>query len=844
MTDRSAEDPLEAFGLDGEADTTDGEEPWLGELARALEEPELGSVGPYELLDEAGRGGQGTVFKARQTSTGRLIALKRLIDGPFARPAARRRFEREVEVVARLSHPGVISVLGLDEVDDVPILAMPWVEGQRIDTWAAGLTGPGRTERVLRCVLRLCEALEHAHGHGVLHLDLKPSNILVCEGDRPVVLDFGLAQLDGGDRSLSRTDVLVGTLEYASPEQLRGSRASLDVRSDVYSLVVVLYQLLCGEPPFDFDGGVGAALAAQEAERYPRPSPRLRSVPRLLGRELDAIVAKGLAVDRSHRYSNVAALAADLNAALSGGAVVAHPPSAPYRALVFARANRTLVTSVALAFVALAAFAIQARVQANRLELEREREAAARAAADAAELEARNEAVSRNIMLGFLFNWVFEGPFVVNPETSMTVAEVFDSASKQADRYFAQLPDVEAEFRSRIGGAWKRIGDFDRARAEIERGLEVVGDDARVRAQLHYELGTLAQAQVDFPTAREHFEQALEGVESMYLEDRLQLYLEFATLLAAAGEFEGSLELYRTALAYAEQERERVIVIDSRRGIGLVYARMRYYDAAREMYVAALEEARALETPSLVLESKLVASLADLEQADGHLEQSERYSRESLEIELERYGEGHPLTVAARGDLGDVLTDLGRLEEGRVQLELAVAGSEALREPGSLITAIHRTRLCENQLLRGELEGLADAIEEDHRRFSSNLGPESTWALQTENLALALAYLEGRLDKHQALRAEIRERTGPDKAVRVLADYDRTRALVLWSNGRQAEGRALLEEAYAAIEANTDDLESALHMRTRKDAFPLSAWGAEDAVQWLDELRLRVTSDS
>src|SRR5688572_26532464 len=150
-----------------------GSDDWV-ELVRAAETPEaLGFLGPYQLVAEAGRGGQGVVYRAQQPGTGRTIAVKRLLAGKLASPAALRRFEREIEASTALNHPGIVTVYAADVVDGAPVLTMEWVEGVPITTWARGRP---RTE-VLRCFLLVCDAVQHAHQRGVLHRDLKPSNV-------------------------------------------------------------------------------------------------------------------------------------------------------------------------------------------------------------------------------------------------------------------------------------------------------------------------------------------------------------------------------------------------------------------------------------------------------------------------------------------------------------------------------------------------------------------------------------------------------------------------------------------------------------------------------------------
>jgi serine/threonine protein kinase len=295
------------FGFDSEA--------WLANARGAESAPELGHLGPYELLAEAGRGGQGVVFRARQPGTGREIALKRLLAGSFASATARRRFEREVEAVTALNHPGIVTVYGVDVAEGSPLLAMDWIEGEPVTAWAAGRA----REEVLALFLSVCNAVQHAHQRGVLHRDLKPSNVVVDPSGRPRVLDFGLAKLasDPG-ASVSKSGEFVGTPAYAAPEQWRGEE--IDARADVYSLGALLFEMLTGRRAVEGEGI--RALAQAELRSVPRPSSLVRSIPR----ELDAIVLQALASEREARYQSVDALSGDVRRYLAGQAVLAHPP--------------------------------------------------------------------------------------------------------------------------------------------------------------------------------------------------------------------------------------------------------------------------------------------------------------------------------------------------------------------------------------------------------------------------------------------------------------------------------------------------------------------------------------
>ena len=274
-----------------------------------------GHIGSYELQEEVERGGQGIVFRAREVGTDRVIALKRLHGGSFAAAGSRLRFLREVETAASLDHPGIVTVYGMDVVDGAPLLSMEWIDGVPATDWARGRD----PQAILELFARVCDAVQHAHARGVLHRDLKPSNILVDANDQPHVLDFGLAKsfapedvADG--RGLTRSGELFGTPAYASPEQLSADDARLDERTDVYSLGVLLYEMLAGRSPYGEWSNLPELLRKVDRAAIPAPS----SVDPRLDGAVDAILATALARRPAERYRTVSALVEDVRRASCG----------------------------------------------------------------------------------------------------------------------------------------------------------------------------------------------------------------------------------------------------------------------------------------------------------------------------------------------------------------------------------------------------------------------------------------------------------------------------------------------------------------------------------------------
>lgn len=314
-------------------------------------------VGRYRILRSLGAGGMGTVYEAEQDQPRRSVALKLMRDALSSRQALRR-FEFEVEVLARLRHPGIAQVYEAGTVEiagcATPFFAMELVcDARSITEFAAE-----RSLSLGECVelfARVCDAVQHGHQNGVIHRDLKPANLLIDASGQPKVIDFGIARSTGSDLTLTtlrtRAGELLGTLGYMSPEQCDADPGAIDTRTDVYSLGVVLYELLCGEPPYDLSGLTIAAATRVIREQLPRPPAAAR---RELRGDLEAILLKALCKERGRRYASAASLADDLRRHLAGQPLAARLPNLFERLVAAARRHPLAMTTAACAVAGVA----------------------------------------------------------------------------------------------------------------------------------------------------------------------------------------------------------------------------------------------------------------------------------------------------------------------------------------------------------------------------------------------------------------------------------------------------------------------------------------------------------
>jgi serine/threonine protein kinase len=285
----------------------------------------------YEILEQLPPGGQALVYKAMQKATKRVVALKVLLQGPQISLPAQYRFEREVDLASSLQHPNIVTIYDSGIAKGQYYFAMQYIEGKPLDEYIQ--TEKLSLRQTMELFNHICSAVAYAHQRGMMHRDLKPGNILVDDEGQPHILDFGLAKLTDDSEQTSPEAIMtsipgrvIGTLAFMSPEQASAQPDSVDVRTDVYSIGVILYKILTGDFPYDVTGMMLAILRTIQETEPIRPS---KIVPRFHS-EIEAILLKALSKDPSYRYQSAAHLAQDIDCWLKGLPVSARSDSSLY----------------------------------------------------------------------------------------------------------------------------------------------------------------------------------------------------------------------------------------------------------------------------------------------------------------------------------------------------------------------------------------------------------------------------------------------------------------------------------------------------------------------------------
>jgi len=675
-------------------------------------------IGPYRILRLLGEGGMGSVFEAEQENPRRTVALKVVHAGVMS-DEMRRRFELEAQVLGHLHHPCIAQIHEAGVFESTagvqPYFAMELVRGvplvEYADEHELGI------EARLDLLARICDGVQHAHQRGVIHRDLKPDNILVDEEGQPRILDFGLARATDADIQsvtvFTGLGQIMGTVPYMSPEQAAGNPAKIDIRSDVYSLGVVAYELLSGEMPYltNQEQVLDALRAVREAEAKP-----LSALDHRLRGDVETIVGKALEKEADRRYASVGALAEDLRRYLASEPIAARPPSAMYQLAKFARRNKALVAGFAAVFVALVVGLVGTSL--GYVEAGRQREDALVAAARARQTSA-------------FLSRILEG---INPELAQgqdttLLRLILDDTEARIDRELQGLPRVEAETRGTIGNTYLSLGELEQAEEHARRSYEIYRDELgplapetlRGRARLGIvllRLGRAEEAEAHLLAAHEDVRGVLDpgssiallpatGLATLYYNlDRLDECEEIvdavlvqreasdAAWVANEGFFKAGLTKATLDLQKSRFDEAGVVLdallAEASATYGPVHPdtiQVQYLRATLDGYLLdyvgslaryrdVYEASQRINGPEHIVTRAAQRGLSQRLSAQGQWREAEGLLQTLVEVCSRKLGEDHQETLMARQRLGRVHSDMGRLAEAIDELRLVVDAFE------------------------------------------------------------------------------------------------------------------------------------------------------------------------
>lgn len=679
------------------------------ELSAALTEgePAANSIPGYQILREIHRGAQGVVYQAIQRATQRKVAIKLLSSGEFASPRAKARFRREIRVLGQFRHPNIVSVHDSGSADGNFYYVMDYISGQTLDAYMA--SGDRTVPQTLDLFARICEAVNAAHLRGIIHRDLKPGNILVDLDGEPHVVDFGLAKAalgqweDGAHTQIvSRTGEFTGSLPWASPEQALGNSGTIDIRTDVYSLGVVLFQMLTRTFPYAVAGNLRDVLDNIINAEPARP----RTLRREIDGDVETIVLKALAKDPDRRYQSAGELARDIRSYLAGEPISAKRDSTLY---VLGKKIRRHRAPIALST---AVFGL-AVVFAGVLSVMRQKAAAA-------------EQKAVRIQMAFMGS-VLEA---INPG-SKTLATIDDlpALAAQIDDELDGYPLVQAELYERIGKVLRRLASFDRAEPYLNKSLDIRlslldGRDADVASSLH-QLGAFHWEMGNYVKAESLYRQSLDirrevfgpqhvlVAESMHhlgaalralgryteseqvLRETLDLRMrvigsadpqvaattnELASTLMDTGRYLEAEPLFRRALVIVEQadprklrEEERPQYRDrAQTTLGACLVELGEHQEAAELLERSLDSKRQTLGEAHPSYALTLHWMAKLEFQTGDVAQAEPLARKALEIRQAVWPLGHPHIASSQALLGEILLRQNRAAEAEPILTAAL----------------------------------------------------------------------------------------------------------------------------------------------------------------------------
>ncbi len=692
--------------------SADREDPWVGK-----------TLGSYRIIEILAAGGMGVVYRAEQEQPRREVALKLIRGGPVS-PQLLRRFELEAEVLGRLDHPGIAQIheAATTETDHgvQPYFAMELIDGPPL-TRFADERELGRAER-LELLIKVCDAVNHAHLKGIVHRDLKPANILVRGDGQPKVLDFGVARITDADMQATtmQTDIgqIIGTLSYMSPEQVRGRHMELDMRTDIYALGVLGYELLTGRMPQTLAG----KSISEAAIIIEHDSPNtLGASGSNFPADLETIIGKCLQKEKERRYGSAAELAADLKRFLNNEPISAHPPSFIYQFTKFARRNRAMVSGIVMTVAALVAGLIISLAGWSSTAKARSR----------AETEAQ-----KSKLLNTYLSEMLAAPDPWADGREVKVVDLLERASLKLDETLGDQPEVAAQAHHRLGYTYRSLGLYDEAERHLKRAMEISDQlvDFPLEAQvdllldfgsLHLDLGELEEAE---QWTRKGFDLAAENLGENH-PTRTTSYHELALVMWEKGNLDEAERLFEECLRRSEtvKESKDEETITTMAALGNVQRQQGKREQARpileEAYSWFQEEFGDDHPRTAIALNNLAFIYQELEQHEQALEMFQK----SLESRRWVHGDQSQSVIIGLHNLGMQLTIMDRGEEALPYFEEAIRTSGDVLDDshwlkpwihstyGRTLVSVERYQEAEKELLTS-LAGVRAILGDDHWR--------------------------------------------------------------------------------------------------------------------------------
>lgn len=708
---------------------------------QGLAGPPSDSLPGYELRREVHRGGQGVVYEAQHTGTKRRVAIKVMCEGPFAGVADRARFEREVRILAQLQHPNIVTVHDTGLAHGCHYFVMDYISGQPLDVYMA--SADHSVVQTLRLFLKICAAVHAAHVRGIIHRDLKPSNVRVNQDGEPHVLDFGLAKVTAAPDEVAvvtHAGQFVGSVPWASPEQAAGFSDRVDVRSDVYALGVILFQMLTGKFPYEVVGGLRDVL-----DRILHAEPlRPRHLRREVDDEVETIVLKCLAKEPERRYQSAGELARDIERYLLGDPIEAKRTSLAY--VLRKQIHRYRGPAVLLAlfltlllggFFTSLTYWMRAVNETHRAEnalaaavQARHEEALQRHLAEQSAHRAGAEAAKAAAINAVLVEILSSADPALARGRDVTVREVLENAANQLDEgALRHAPEVEVAVRTMLGQAFRALGHYQAAETHLRVALTLHGEiapgESAVRADRLNDLAICRQLQGDFAGAEELFRAAL-GLRVEHLPGtaaHAESLNNLAVILQLMDRLSEAEPLYQQALELRVRllGPEHIDVATTRHNFAALLEDRGDYTAAEPLLRGALAAYQARYGDEHPRVATFLHNLASLLARRGAYEEAEVLHREGLRVRRLLFGEQHPDVAASLNNLAVFLHRTGHpaaaepLYRDALELHRRLLGAE---HPSVATGMMNLASVREEQGDRDGAEPLYRAALELRRRFA------------------------------------------------------------------------------------------------------------------------------